>query len=87
MVLYRSGEYRRYQIFASTDWIGGLYGSPVMGGTRPGKFGMDTNLSLSLSLSLSLTAVYRVCVCVCALTLTHSLTASCDGTSYIASNK
>ena len=36
VVLYWTGEYRRYQILACSDWIGGLYGSPIMGGTRPG---------------------------------------------------
>jgi glutamate/tyrosine decarboxylase-like PLP-dependent enzyme len=35
-VLYRSAELRRFQFFATTDWPGGLYGSPTMAGTRPG---------------------------------------------------
>ena len=36
VVLYWTGEYRKYQILACSDWIGGLYGSPIMGGTKPG---------------------------------------------------
>jgi len=36
VVLYRSPEIRRHQYFASTDWPGGIYVSPSMGGTRPG---------------------------------------------------
>lgn len=35
-VFYRTPELRRYQYFISTDWPGGLYGSPTMLGTRPG---------------------------------------------------
>lgn len=36
VILYRSKEIRRYQLFAYTDWPGGVYASPTMGGTRPG---------------------------------------------------
>ncbi|XP_019855201.1 PREDICTED: sphingosine-1-phosphate lyase-like [Amphimedon queenslandica] len=36
VVLYRSSEIRKYQVFAYTDWPGGLFGSPSMSGTRPG---------------------------------------------------
>ncbi|MDO8614257.1 MAG: aspartate aminotransferase family protein [Dehalococcoidia bacterium] len=35
-VMYRDAAYRRYQYFATTDWPGGLYGSPTMTGSRPG---------------------------------------------------
>lgn len=34
--MYRSADIRRYQIFAYSDWPGGLFGSPSMSGTRPG---------------------------------------------------
>ena len=36
LILYRSGEIRRAQIFVYTDWSGGIYASPTMTGTRPG---------------------------------------------------
>jgi len=36
VVLYRTAELRRHQMFVSTDWPGGIYPSPAMGGTRPG---------------------------------------------------
>ncbi|MBM4392790.1 MAG: aspartate aminotransferase family protein [Deltaproteobacteria bacterium] len=36
LVLYRDRSLRRHQFFATTDWPGGLYGSPTMAGTRPG---------------------------------------------------
>ena len=36
MVLYRSSDIRRYQLFSYVDWPGGLFGSPSMAGTRPG---------------------------------------------------
>jgi len=35
VVLYKTPELRRYQMFVSTDWPGGIYPSPAMGGTRP----------------------------------------------------
>ncbi len=35
-VLYRDPELRRQQFFATSDWPGGLYGSPTMAGSRPG---------------------------------------------------
>jgi glutamate/tyrosine decarboxylase-like PLP-dependent enzyme len=35
-VLYRSPELRRHQFFVETAWLGGLFGSPAMLGTRPG---------------------------------------------------
>ena len=37
VVLYRSAELRRYQIFAYAEWPGGLFGSPSMAGSRPGR--------------------------------------------------
>src|SRR5439155_26669498 len=33
--VYRSRALRRHQFFVTTDWPGGLYGSPTMTGTRP----------------------------------------------------
>ena len=35
VVLYRTPELRRYQMFVSTDWSGGIYPSPTLDGTRP----------------------------------------------------
>ncbi|NOY99083.1 MAG: aspartate aminotransferase family protein [Chloroflexi bacterium] len=35
VVLYRTPELRRYQMFVSTDWSGGIYPSPTLAGTRP----------------------------------------------------
>ncbi len=36
VLLHRSPELRRYQMFVSTDWPGGVYPSPVIAGSRPG---------------------------------------------------
>jgi len=36
LILYKNAELRRHQLFAYTDWPGGIYASPTMGGTRPG---------------------------------------------------
>ena len=36
VILYRDKALRRYQLFATTDWAGGIYASPTMTGTRPG---------------------------------------------------
>jgi glutamate/tyrosine decarboxylase-like PLP-dependent enzyme len=36
VILYRSQELRRHQLYATTDWPGGIYASPTMTGTRPG---------------------------------------------------
>jgi len=36
VILYRDKALRRYQIFAHTDWPGGIYASPTLLGTRPG---------------------------------------------------
>ena len=36
VILYKTNELRGFQYFISTDWPGGLYGSPTMMGTRPG---------------------------------------------------
>ena len=35
VILYKTSELRRHQMFVSTDWPGGIYPSPSMGGTRP----------------------------------------------------
>ena len=36
VVLYRHPDLRRYQYFTATDWSGGLYASPTMGGSKAG---------------------------------------------------
>jgi glutamate/tyrosine decarboxylase-like PLP-dependent enzyme len=36
VILYRTCELRRHQIYVHTDWAGGIYASPTMTGTRPG---------------------------------------------------
>jgi glutamate/tyrosine decarboxylase-like PLP-dependent enzyme len=36
VILYRHRELRRHQFFATSDWPGGLYGSPTLAGSRPG---------------------------------------------------
>lgn len=36
VILYCDRELRRHQLFAATEWPGGIYASPTMGGTRPG---------------------------------------------------
>eukprot|EP00117_Sycon_ciliatum_P031351 scpid52964/ scgid24538/ Sphingosine-1-phosphate lyase; Sphingosine-1-phosphate aldolase len=36
VVVYKSSEIRRHQIFAYSSWPGGLFGSPGFSGTRPG---------------------------------------------------
>jgi sphinganine-1-phosphate aldolase len=36
VILYKNKELRRHQFFVTTDWPGGLYGSPTILGTRPG---------------------------------------------------
>jgi glutamate/tyrosine decarboxylase-like PLP-dependent enzyme len=35
VILYRDAAIRRHQLFAYTDWPGGVYASPSMTGTRP----------------------------------------------------
>jgi glutamate/tyrosine decarboxylase-like PLP-dependent enzyme len=35
VILYRTPELARKQIFATTDWLGGFYASTAMAGTRP----------------------------------------------------
>jgi glutamate/tyrosine decarboxylase-like PLP-dependent enzyme len=35
VVLYRTADLARLQPFLTTNWLGGLYGSPSMAGTRP----------------------------------------------------
>lgn len=36
VICYRNSEIRKHQIYAYSEWPGGLYGSPSMAGTRPG---------------------------------------------------
>jgi sphinganine-1-phosphate aldolase len=36
VILYNTAELRRHQMFVYTDWPGGIYPAPAMGGTRPG---------------------------------------------------
>ena len=35
VILYRNHELARHQVFVTTDWLGGLYASTAMAGTRP----------------------------------------------------
>jgi len=35
VIVYRTKELRRYQTFVFDDWLGGLYASPAMQGSRP----------------------------------------------------
>jgi len=36
VIMYRSAELRRHQYYINPSWIGGLYASPSMSGSRPG---------------------------------------------------
>jgi sphinganine-1-phosphate aldolase len=36
IIMYRSPKLRECQYYVSTDWTGGLYGSPTLAGSRPG---------------------------------------------------
>jgi sphinganine-1-phosphate aldolase len=36
VILYGDRDLARHQPFVTTDWLGGLYGSPSLAGTRPG---------------------------------------------------
>ncbi|XP_067209894.1 sphingosine-1-phosphate lyase-like isoform X2 [Linepithema humile] len=36
LILYRNKKYRHYQYTVSTDWPGGIYGSPTINGSRVG---------------------------------------------------
>jgi glutamate/tyrosine decarboxylase-like PLP-dependent enzyme len=36
VIIYRNAGLRRHQLFATTDWPGGIYASPTMTGTRAG---------------------------------------------------
>jgi glutamate/tyrosine decarboxylase-like PLP-dependent enzyme len=36
VILYKTPELRRHQMFVSINWPGGIYPSPAMSGTRPG---------------------------------------------------
>ena len=36
VILYKTAQLRRHQMFVYADWPGGIYPSPAMGGTRPG---------------------------------------------------
>ena len=68
VLLHRSKELRRYQTFLFEDWLGGLYASPAMQGTRPGlpmacawavlhRLGMDGYLRLT---SVAMDAARRI---------------------------
>jgi glutamate/tyrosine decarboxylase-like PLP-dependent enzyme len=35
VILYRTHELARHQVFATSDWLGGFYASTAMAGTRP----------------------------------------------------
>ena len=36
VVVYKNASIRKYQIFACSEWPGGLFGSPTLVGSRPG---------------------------------------------------
>ena len=36
VILYESDKLRKYQFYVYSDWVGGIYGSPSMQGSRPG---------------------------------------------------
>jgi len=36
VVMYRTKELRKYQFFVQPNWVGGIYASPSMPGSRPG---------------------------------------------------
>lgn len=36
IIMYRNKELRRCQYYVSSDWTGGMYGSPTLAGSRPG---------------------------------------------------
>ncbi|CAH2352989.1 sphingosine-1-phosphate lyase [[Candida] railenensis] len=36
IIMYRSSKLRECQYYISTDWTGGMYGSPTLAGSRPG---------------------------------------------------
>lgn len=36
MILYRNKKYRHHQYAITTDWPGGIYGSPTINGSRAG---------------------------------------------------
>ncbi|KAI9168422.1 Dihydrosphingosine phosphate lyase [Blastocladiella emersonii ATCC 22665] len=36
VVMYRSGAFRKHQYFLAPDWVGGIYASPSIAGSRPG---------------------------------------------------
>ncbi|CDO76973.1 hypothetical protein BN946_scf184281.g20 [Trametes cinnabarina] len=36
IIMYRDAALRRYQYYINPDWVGGLYGSPSIAGSRPG---------------------------------------------------
>lgn len=36
IIMYRTSELRHYQYFVAPDWVGGIYGSPTLAGSRPG---------------------------------------------------
>ena len=54
VVVYRSADIRKHQIFAYSEWPGGLFGSPSMSGTRPGQ------ISLKIS---TCSIIYIITVC------------------------
>ncbi|SMN20835.1 similar to Saccharomyces cerevisiae YDR294C DPL1 Dihydrosphingosine phosphate lyase [Maudiozyma saulgeensis] len=36
IIMYRNEDLRMHQYFIEADWVGGLYGSPTLAGSRPG---------------------------------------------------
>jgi len=58
VILYRNMEYLKHQFFVYSDWIGGIFASPALLGTRPGgsiaaawatlqHFGIETYIKLT----------------------------------------
>lgn len=53
IVLYSEPKFRHYQFCVSTDWPGGVYGSPTVNGSRAGGEHLPVNLhSVSLEGSM-----------------------------------
>lgn len=36
IIMYRTSQLRQFQYYISSDWTGGMYGSPTLAGSRPG---------------------------------------------------
>eukprot|EP00834_Sanchytrium_tribonematis_P007124 NODE_601_length_5514_cov_0.613481.p2 type:complete len:485 gc:universal NODE_601_length_5514_cov_0.613481:4821-3367(-) len=36
VIMYKNENLRKYQYYITTDWVGGVYATPLLGGSRPG---------------------------------------------------